>query len=61
MQKKMHIWHIHVRGRLCTNPQVPMLPHAVHRKRPYRTGSYHYRKNENSITGITGRERFFNR
>ena len=25
------------------------------------TGNYHYRKNENSITGITGTERFLNR
>ena len=25
------------------------------------TGNYHYRKNENSITGITRPERFFNR
>ena len=61
MQKNAYLAHPYVRGRLCTNPQVPMLLHAVHRKRPYRTGSYHYRKNENSITGITGRERFFNR
>ena len=25
------------------------------------TANYHYRKNENSTTGITGTERFFNR